>query len=249
LLPFPLCFVQNALLTSISEIDIDEYISYILINLFLRGDNMSICVAVLNQKGGSGKTTIATNLAHAFVLDGFRVLLVDSDPQGSARDWHQVNGGEIFPVVGLDRETLPKDLPAITTGYDWIILDGAPQLARLAAAAVKAADVVLIPVQPSPYDVWAAADLVEIVKSRQVVTDGKLKAAFVISRAIVNTRMSREVVEALEGYGLPVLDSRTTQRVIYSDSASSGQTVFIQPDGPAALEIISLREEIKKIAR
>lgn len=210
---------------------------------------MSICIAVLNQKGGSGKTTIATNLAHAFVLDGDKVLLVDSDPQGSARDWHQANDGEIFPVVGLDRETLPKDLPAISKGYDWIILDGAPQLAKMAAAAVKTADFVLIPVQPSPYDVWAAADLVEIVKTRQAITDGRLKAAFVVSRAIVNTRLSREVVEALDAYGLPVLGARTTQRVLYSDSASSGQTVFVQPEGPAAQEIFALRDEIKKLVR
>lgn len=207
---------------------------------------MSKCIAVLNQKGGSGKTTIATNLAHSFVLDGDSVLLVDSDPQGSARDWHQANDVDLFPVVGLDRETLPKDLPAISRGYDWIILDGAPQLAKMAAAAVKSADFVLIPVQPSPYDVWAAADLVEIVKTRQTVTEGKLKAAFVVSRAIVNTRLSREVIEALDAYGLPVLESRTTQRVIYSDSASTGQTVFVQPDGPAALEISALRDEIKK---
>lgn len=210
---------------------------------------MSKCIAILNQKGGSGKTTIATNLAHAFVLDGDKVLLVDSDPQGSARDWHQANDGEIFPVVGLDRETLPKDLPAISRGYDWIILDGAPQLAKMAAAAVKTADFVLIPVQPSPYDVWAAADLVEIVKTRQTITDGKLKAAFVVSRAIVNTRLSREVVEALDAYGLPVLNARTTQRVLYSDSASSGQTVFVQPEGPAALEISALRDEIKNLVR
>ena len=210
---------------------------------------MSKCIAVLNQKGGSGKTTIATNLAHSFVLDGDSVLLVDSDPQGSARDWHQANDVDLFPVVGLDRETLPKDLPAISRGYDWIILDGAPQLAKMAAAAVKSADFVLIPVQPSPYDVWAAADLVEIVKTRQTVTEGKLKAAFVVSRAIVNTRLSREVIEALDAYGLPVLESRTTQRVIYSDSASTGQTVFVQPDGPAALEISALRDEIKKFLR
>ena len=74
---------------------------------------MSKVVAVLNQKGGSGKTTIATNLAHALMLKGERVLLVDSDPQGSARDWHEANDASLYPVVGLDRETLPKDLAAI----------------------------------------------------------------------------------------------------------------------------------------
>ncbi len=104
-------------------------------------------IAVLNTKGGSGKTTIATNLAHALQRDGTKVLLVDSDPQGSTRDWNEANGGNIIPVVGLDRETLAKDLQAISAGYDWIVIDGAPQVAKLSAAAVKAADFVLIPVQ------------------------------------------------------------------------------------------------------
>jgi chromosome partitioning protein len=147
-------------------------------------------IAVLNQKGGSGKTTIATNLAHALALGGVKVLLVDSDPQGSARDWNEANGGQVLPVVGLDRETLPTDLKAISGGYDFVVVDGAPQVARLAAAAVKVADLVLIPVQPSPYDIWAAADLVEVVKARQEITDGKPVAAFVISRSIRNTKLS-----------------------------------------------------------
>ena len=67
-------------------------------------------ISVLNQKGGSGKTTISSNLAHAIALDGHKVLLVDSDPQGSLRDWNEANGEELLPVVGLDREILPTSL-------------------------------------------------------------------------------------------------------------------------------------------
>ena len=89
-------------------------------------------ILVGGEKGGSGKTTIAINLAHCHMLDGYKVLLVDSDPQGSARDWNEENEGCILPVVGLDRETLPKDLAAIGSGYDWIVIDGAPQIAKLA---------------------------------------------------------------------------------------------------------------------
>jgi len=70
-------------------------------------------IAVLNQKGGSGKTTTSTNLAFALQQAGSKVLLIDSDPQGSARDWNEANGGELMPVVGMDRETLPADLKAI----------------------------------------------------------------------------------------------------------------------------------------
>ena len=73
-------------------------------------------------------------------------------------DWHSASEGSFVPVVGLDRPTLDKDLPAISGGYDWIVIDGAPQLRDMAVSAIKAADVVLIPVQPSPYDIWACAE-------------------------------------------------------------------------------------------
>lgn len=210
---------------------------------------MPITVAMLNQKGGSGKTTIATNLAYALKLGGHRVLLVDADQQGSARDWNEANGGELLPVVGLDRETLPKDLQAVAGGYDWIVIDGAPQIAKLSAAAVRAADVVLIPVQPSPYDIWACADLVDLVSARQEATGGKPKAAFVISRSIKNTRLSGEVAEALKGYGLPVFSAATTQRVAYPTTASRGGTVYDEGAGEAAREIDAIKEELERFTR
>lgn len=205
-------------------------------------------VAILNQKGGAGKTTLATNLAHALKLAGKRVLLVDADPQGSARDWNAANEGKLLPVIGLDRETLPVDLRAVEGGYDWVVIDGAPQVARLSAAAIKAADIVIIPVQPSPYDVWATADLVELIKARQEVTGGKPKAFFLSSRAIRNTKLSREIIEALEGYGLPTLKAGTTQRVIYPTTASHGLTVLSDPDCEAAQEILAIVREIEEVA-
>jgi chromosome partitioning protein len=202
-------------------------------------------ISVLNQKGGSGKTTIATNIAHALSLEGEKVLLVDSDPQGSARDWSEANEGELLPVVGLDRETLAKDLLRISEGYQWVIVDGAPQLARMAAAAVKVSDMVLIPVQPSPYDIWATADLVEIVKARQEVANGFPKAAFVISRAIKNTKLGKEVGNALSEYEIPILKSVITQLVVYPTTASKGLSVLNSADNTAITEIKSLLTEIK----
>ena len=201
-------------------------------------------IAVLNQKGGAGKTTIATHLGRAIQLDGQDVLLVDSDPQGSARDWAAVREDQPVTVVGIDRPTIERDLRNLAK-KDVVVIDGAPQAADLAVSAIKAADFVLIPVQPSPYDIWATADLVELVKQRVEITDGRLRAAFVVSRAIKGTKIGAEVSAALEGYGLPVLSTRVIQRVVYPGTAASGSTVLdAEPTGDAAAEIRALAAEI-----
>ena len=205
-----------------------------------------LVIAVLNQKGGSGKTTIATHLARALQIDGADVLLVDSDPQGSARDWAAVREDQPLTVVGIDRPTIDRDIKNLVR-KDFVIIDGAPQAADLAVSAIKAASFVLIPVQPSPYDIWATADLVELVKQRIEVTDGKLQAAFVVSRAIKGTRIGLEVAEALAGYGLPILESRITQRVSYPSTAAAGTTVMdTEPAGDAATEVRALATELKQ---
>ena len=202
-------------------------------------------IAVLNQKGGSGKTTIATHLARSLQLDGNSVLLVDSDPQGSARDWAAVRGEQPVTVVGIDRPTIERDLKHVAR-KDFVVIDGAPQAADLAVSALKAADFVLIPVQPSPYDIWATAELVDLVKQRIELTDGRLQAAFVVSRAIKGTRIGGEVADALAGYELPVLETRITQRVSYPGTAAAGTTVLdADPAGDAAAEVRALCAELR----
>ncbi len=208
---------------------------------------MTKIIAVLNQKGGAGKTTIATNLARALILAGDKVLLADSDPQGSARSWNAAGNGDLVPVIGLDRPTLAKDINAVIDNKDFIIIDGAPSIAELAIEAIKCADIILIPVQPSPYDVWACADLVDIIHARQSVTNGKPKAAFIISRVIKNTQLSKEISEALAGYKLPVFKSFTSQRVIYPTTAAAGSTVLdADRKGEAAAEILAIMTELKE---
>jgi chromosome partitioning protein len=205
-------------------------------------------IAVLNQKGGSGKTTISVNLARALQKGGEKVLLVDSDPQGSARDWNVAGNGELLTVIGLDRPTLDKDIKAIINDYDWILIDGAPQLAEMAISAIKCADVVLIPIQPSPYDIWAAEELVEVIKARQQIMDYKKpKAAFIISRQINNTTIGKEVREALSEYDLPVFQSGTFQRIIYVKTAATGSTVLdAECDNEASKEINCIAKELKE---
>lgn len=149
-------------------------------------------IAVLNPKGGSGKTTLATNLARACHDRGLKTLLVNSDPQGSASDWHAARDDNPLPFLAYGKPENFKALPGIAEAYDYVLIDGAAKLTGMIAAALKVADSVLIPVQPSPYDIWAAADLVELIKTRQEVTGGTPQAAFLISRAIKRTVLSRD---------------------------------------------------------
>lgn len=121
---------------------------------------MYICpvltIAVLNQKGGVGKTTIATNLAAAAWLDGRRTLLIDLDRQGLALDWYaaRAEGSKLsgLAAVKVDKALAVPRFREITVGYDVVILDGPPRLGDVTRSAAVAADTVLVPVQPGPFD-------------------------------------------------------------------------------------------------
>lgn len=128
------------------------------------------------------------------------MVLIGSDPQGSARDWAAAVNNCPFPVVGIDRPTIDRDIKAIS-GRDFIIVDGAPQIANLAAGTIKTADIMLIPVQPSGFDVWATADMVDVIKQRIDITEDKLKIAFVINRVIKNTKIGGEILVVISDYG------------------------------------------------
>jgi chromosome partitioning protein len=205
-------------------------------------------ISIQNQKGGVGKTTLAVHISHALALRDEPTLLLDADPQGSARDWATARKSQPpFSVVGLDRPTIHRDLPAIAKNYAHVVIDGPPRVTDLARSAIAAADLVLIPVQPSPYDVWAAQEVINLIQEASVFKE-KLKSVFVINRKITNTAIGRDVAEALSGYSIPVLRSQICQRVSFAESAASGQTVLeIDPNGQAAQEINVLVNELLEV--
>jgi chromosome partitioning protein len=206
-------------------------------------------IGVLNEKGGVGKTTLVTNLGVAFQRHGQRVLLVDSDPQGSLRDWLAAAGEEpgYPPMIAMDKPAMIKDLRTVGSQYDLVLVDGCPKSIQMMAATISIADIVLIPVQPSGFDLWAANSVVEMIRQRQEIAEGKPKAAFVMSRQITNTKLINEAKTALVDLGLPIFASGTTQKIAYATAASNGRSVIdIEPNGIAAKEIAALIEELER---
>jgi chromosome partitioning protein len=202
-------------------------------------------LALLNQKGGVGKTTLATNIAAALWQSGKKVLFIDADQQGSGLDWSAARKGDaLFPVVGIPKDTLHRDVAVLATPYDWVVIDGPPRVNTVAKSAIAASDIVIIPVQPSPYDVWAAKEIVDLIAEVRVIKAG-LIALFAVNRKIVGTAIGRDVAEALASYSVPVLAAAVSQRVGFAESAAAGQTVLeTDPHGLAATEIRALVAEI-----
>lgn len=202
-------------------------------------------IGLLNQKGGVGKTTLAVHIADALARRQCSVLLVDADPQGSSLDWSAARSSEpMFPVAGLPRPSLHRELASLAKGYDFVIIDGPPRVYEVARSAILACDTVLVPVQPSPYDVWAAKEVVDLIQEAAIFKP-TLKSAFVINRKIVNTALGRDVVDALAEYPVSVLKSAICQRIALAETAAQGRTVFeTSPDHAAAREISALVDEV-----
>lgn len=210
---------------------------------------MPSIIAVLNMKGGSGKSTVATNLARG-LQDHGSVCIVDADPQGTALRWDNANPDDAdLPGVFAASMPLDKRIPQLAQGWDYVVIDGAAKAKDRTRQSVQAADVVLIPVRPSGADIWASEWLVGVIRNRQRMS-GRPAAAFVISQQIVGTNLAGEIGGVLEQYEVPVLEGRTSQRVAYAEALSVGSTVLdMEPNGKAAEEVRTLTEETLELAQ
>ncbi|CAL92960.1 ParA family partition ATPase [Azoarcus olearius] len=187
-------------------------------------------VALLSQKGGSGKTTVAMQLAAGLALAGYRVVVADLDPQESASRWADAAAPEApfpAPVMRLrgSAEDMRQALRAAANRADFVVFDCPPSIDHPhTGSALALCDLALVPVVPSPTDLWATRGMEKLILN-QMATRAPLRAALLPNR-VMRTALAADVLEVLGDFSLPVLDAALTQRSAYAQSAVQGASVY-----------------------
>lgn len=207
-------------------------------------------IAVANQKGGPGKTTVTMQLAAGLALRGLKVLVIDTDPQGSATQWCAAGDDPPFPAAVVSLAAVPdkvhREIKKFVSTYDAILIDCPPSVASPATqSALLIAEIALLPVRPSPTDLWALKEIVKLIETAKTVNE-ELSAAVVVNQWQPNTLLSADALQALSELGLPVLESRMNQRQAYQQCAVLGTAVYGLGRGakPAIDEVESLVVEV-----
>ena len=204
--------------------------------MYTRGHIHMKTFAIISQKGGAGKTTLALNLACAAERAGLATAVIDLDPQASAKGWHDQRQQDAPIVISAQAARLPEVIEtARAHGAELVIIDTAPHSESAALAAARAADLILIPCRPAILDIRA------IATSADVAALAKTDAVAVLNAVPPQGRLPEEAEAAIQSYGLAVAPVRMHQRAAFVHSLTVGQTaVEFDPLGKAAQEIAEL---------
>lgn len=187
-------------------------------------------ITVANQKGGSGKTTVAMQLGGTLGRRGNKVLVIDADPQGTATRWaSSADDEKPFParVAGLSAAggKVHREAKKFVEDFDYLIVDCPPAVdSPVPQSALLVSDLVLVPVVPSPADLWAATGIQKLINNAQDFNEG-LEARLVVNMCQPNTNLAKDALELLSDFGIPVADSKFHLRTVYRRSAVFGGTV------------------------
>jgi len=201
------------------------------------------------SKGGAGKSCIAVHLASEWKSRGLRLLVVDTDPQGTALTWAEIaaENGYSVPTVIAVGDNIRQAVPTIADQHDITIIDTAGRQSKRLAGALMLADLALVPCQPAPADIWAMADTVDTITTVQQMRP-ELQAIAVINKK-TQTMLSRNTRSALENTGLSVLSATLGQRVAFAEAMAAGQGVVdYAPGSAAASELRNLANEIGELS-
>lgn len=213
------------------------------------GKNRCLIVTIGSTKGGAGKSTIAGNLAVAAGVRGMKVLLVDADTQASSMSFRALREDNLIQAIAITTPKLHQDVPGFAENYDLVLIDTGGRDSRVFRSAVGAADLLIVPVLPSVYDVWAAGDTLDLV--REVHSFGiQTPTRLLLNQVIAGTVMGREADEALAEHSdiAPVMEARIHHRQVFKNAATTGKGVVeVEPKGKAAAEIEALLSEILEI--
>lgn len=199
-------------------------------------------IAVVSMKGGTGKTTSAVFLATGLARSG-RTLLVDADPQGSALSWSEEAEGLAAPVVALPVKDLHRRLPALAEPYAHVVIDTPPGHAAIVSSALRAADVALVPIQPTVLDVDRVAATAELISDAQAL--GELRAVVLLTRTRARTKALDAAREVLAEYGLHVMAADVPQRE--SIAAAFGDRLEdLGPYDEVLAELLTMSTEVAR---
>ena len=212
-------------------------------------------IVIANQKGGAGKTTVSMQLAGT-IGKSKKVLVVDADPQGTATRWASTaDDNKPFPaaVIGLSvaGKMLHREIKKFIPDYDFIIVDCPPAAdSPIAQSALLVADLAIVPIIPSPLDLWASVGIRQIIEDVAEIND-TLKSRLLINQCQTNINLTKEVVDILPQFGTKTLKNRLHQRTTYRQSALVGGTVHDlgYRAKPAIKEINSLTREVLKLLK
>jgi chromosome partitioning protein len=203
-------------------------------------------VCLCNRKGGVGKSTISCNLAVEASLNKQKVLLIDSDLQGSSVSFRGMREKEDIQAVSIVTSTIHTDVKQFNN-FDFIVIDVGGRDSKAFRSAIVASNLVIIPVLPSQLDVWGTVDTIEILREARSVRKD-IKAYFVLNQVIPNTKIEKEAIEALEKFKeeVPLLKTILYARIDFKHSMGKGIGVTeYKSNSKASEEIKKLYKEIK----